>query len=69
MSRLTIVTNYDDWEGVYLDGKIIDQGHSIDWKLVLSELGFTLDEQEADHDWLAYEGYLPEKIEDCKFAV
>lgn len=68
MKTLTLVTNHDDWEGIYLDGRILDQGHQIDWETVLSSLGFTLETQDADYDWLADEGCLPEKLEDCKFA-
>jgi hypothetical protein len=69
MKTLTLVTNYDDWEGLYLDGEMIEQGHKINWEDVLSYLNFNLETKEADYDWLADEGALPEKIEDCKFAV
>jgi hypothetical protein len=65
---LTLVTNYDDWEGIYIDGKILDQGHDINWKEVLSNLGFELKIQEADYDWLAEQGALPDKLENCKIS-
>lgn len=69
MKTLTLVTNYDDWEGVYLDGKIVDQGHRIDWREVLKSLGHIVKYEEADSAWLSERGCLPKKLEDCKFAV
>lgn len=57
----------DDWEGVYLDGNLLQQRHSIDaYELIqdLVRVGVTLgsttsiDSIEA-RDWIMHEGYLP----------
>jgi hypothetical protein len=44
MAKIDIIT-LDDWEGVYLDGKLIDQGHSLDLREVLTTLGFHVESQ------------------------
>lgn len=36
--KITLVTNNDDWEGIYLDGACADQGHSLRLIFVLSHL-------------------------------
>ena len=69
MNKLTIVSNNDDWDGMYLDGLIIDQGHQLDWEHILSKLGFSLESKEADYDWLSERGNLPSELDDCKFIV
>lgn len=61
------VTNGDDWEGVYKDGKILAQGHHVTADDILRALGHTVEYRDVDYDWLADEGYLPENIEDIKF--
>jgi hypothetical protein len=66
--RLTIVTNYDDWEGIYFHGILMDQGHRLDLVDVLTLLGYDVDKVEADNDWLLDEGCLPTNLSDCKFS-
>ena len=69
MNKLTIVTNNDDWDGMYLDGQLIDQGHQLDWEHILSKLGFILETKDVDNDWLSECGSLTSKLEYVKFAV
>jgi hypothetical protein len=38
----------DDWEGLYLDGLLIREGHSLDVRDVLEALGITVDYVMAD---------------------
>lgn len=58
----------DDWEGVYLNGKLIQQKHSIDaYELIhdLIRVGVTLGSNTTISsvevgNWIMYEGYLPD---------
>lgn len=57
--RVTIATNYDDWEGIYVDGKLKYQTHRITAQDVLEVLGVDFTEAEVDNEWLASGGCLP----------
>jgi len=62
-------TNYDDWEGLYFNGKLIKEGHHIDWREILKAGGLDLTVKEVDQEWLANgPGCLPKNIEDVKWA-
>ncbi len=56
----------EDWEGVYLDGVLVAQGHSVDISDVAAALGVEYQSVEADSDWLEDEGELPESLSDVK---
>lgn len=58
----------DGREGLYLDGKVVAQGHRIRIDEILSHLGIKVDYHAAyDQDsWLDEEGYLPENLDDLK---
>lgn len=58
----------DDWEGIYIDGKLIEEGHNISPKNLLKKLGYVVETFEPDYDWLDGEGYLPEDLKDVKLA-
>jgi len=71
VSAFTVV-NGDDWTGLYVDGKLVEQGHSIsasdalriarDYKKIES-----VETLYADIDWLHDLGWLPDKLSDVKF--
>lgn len=64
---ITIVSDpYGDWEGVYSNGKLVYQNHSIDFAVGLKALGILYDKFEADGDWLSEIGQLPPKLVDVK---
>ena len=66
MEKVTIVRG-DNWEGIYLDGKLIDQGHTIDWYTVLTQhFECYVALEEADDEWLSEEGALPNDLVDCQ---
>lgn len=64
--KITIVTNEDDWEGLYVDGKIVVQDHKLRVEDVLAALGIYAETVTCDHDWLLNFGYLPNNLEDVK---
>lgn len=63
--KITFVDG-DDWEGMYIDGKLIIENHVLSVPEVLEKSGLEYDEVFADQDWLAEHGSLPEKLKDVK---
>jgi hypothetical protein len=62
--KITIVTNEDDWEGLYIDGKIAVQDHKLRVEDVLDALGICAESVTCDYDWLFDQGYLPSDLKD-----
>lgn len=64
--KVVRVSNDDDWVGLYIDGEMVDQNHSLrdnDVLEALEERGVI--EYESfivDSDWLYDQGYLPEEL-------
>lgn len=63
----------DDWEGVYLDGKLVAENHSLrasDILRIFAKLGLiTYMAREGDSEWLEEEGRLPELLAEVKFKL
>lgn len=61
--KITIVSNGDDWEGLYLDGVLFDQDHSITAKNLARALGLKINKVYVSHEWLGDKvSHLPEKL-------
>jgi len=64
---ITVVGNPSgDWEGVYVDGILKFEGHSIQWWQMLKALGIEYTTFDADDEWLLDRGRLPEKLTEVK---
>jgi hypothetical protein len=66
---LNYIVRVDDWEAFYIDGKLVDQGHSLDLVEVLRLLKIDVhsvylepDPDDGDGEW-----YFADKLEDVKF--
>lgn len=64
--ELVFVSNDNDWCGVYIDGKLVDQGHEVNWREVLGYLSFKIEDMTADGEWMDSVGCLPDKLEDVE---
>lgn len=66
--KVVIVSNDDDWEGLYVDGKLYHQGHDIPNDVILEACNIEIKKIVCDQDWLLEEsdGRLPEKLSDVK---
>lgn len=64
MKTATIIDNGDDWVGVYIDGKLVTQGHRIDPRELLKQLGYFVESPEPDYEWMDDVSYLPEDLKD-----
>lgn len=66
MSKVILVTNSDDWEGVYVDSLLVAEGHKIDREAFINILKqantFDYTTEEAG-EWLYDWGNLPETYE------
>lgn len=63
--KLTIATNYDDWEGLYVDGILYTEGHKLRVEDIFSALGITCEEVSVA-GYLETYGSLPSKFHDLE---
>lgn len=57
---IKLVTNCDDWQGLYIDGKLITEGHSISLRDFADAVGVEYDRVEVSTAWLGRKvGNLP----------
>ena len=66
--KLTIVTNYDDWEGLYIDGKLVDEDHQLQLKNILKILGHDVEVKKCNSNWICDQGSLPDNLDDVNFS-
>ena len=58
----------DDWEGMYINGELIAEGHSIEKNTVLTALSIEFKEYwTVDEKWLTDRGRLPDYLSEVKF--
>ena len=62
--KVTIVSNGDDWNGLYLDGVLVQQGHEVSVRSVLKALGIECEEVWCDNEWLEGQGELPAALDE-----
>jgi len=56
----------DDWIGMYLDGRLVFERHSMDEEDVLNALGVEYSSHRA-HDYLSERGCCPDDLSEVKF--
>ena len=57
-----------DWEGLYVNGKLIMENHRLELDDVLDAIGVNYQSITADDDWMAEVGTLPDKLSEVKQA-
>jgi hypothetical protein len=62
------IAQADDWSGLYVDGELVYQGHSIPIHVVFEVLGASVQRVEVDLDWIHARGDLPDKLADVERA-
>lgn len=67
---ITFVSNDDDWEGVYINGELAAEGHSISAQDLADVLSLEFQSIYVSNEWLGDEvGNLPENINDIPKEV
>ncbi len=61
-----VLVRADDWKGLYLDGKLVEEGHRVDTIDVLHALGIEARQVWANDEWLNDRGCLPPSLRDVK---
>lgn len=70
IDKKLIIMRGDDWEGVYYNGKLLYQGHSIRWDDVLKQLGYnTVSNYIEEEHWEQLGWAFPENIEDVQKII
>ena len=64
-NKITIVDG-DCWEGLYINGKLIIENHSLSIYDILEEIGVKYKHVLVDDEWLGKRGNLPEKLSEVK---
>jgi len=67
MAKVVYVSG-DDWDGLYVDGKLVAQGHSLPVTTILRECGVDYEMRSADEGQLREDGDYPTDIKDAKFT-
>jgi len=71
--KITIAMGHD-WEGLYIDGQLADEGHSINLRDFVSHIQQrkqpieTAVFRDVDDDWLELQGVFPRDIKEVKFV-
>ncbi len=73
MAKQYVIINGDDWQGIFVDGYLISEGHSFgSYELleIVKEHGAVGDfwSLEPDMDWLMDRGGLPDTLREVKFV-
>lgn len=56
---------YGDWVGVYVNGDLIDEGHSINFYKVMTSLGYPVESIEKSEEWFdEHGGMCPDRWEE-----
>lgn len=61
-----VIVNGDDWQGIYINGKLYYEGHSIPNHIVLEALDAPYETTECDSNWLEECGNLPKNLEEVR---
>ena len=65
-NKKIVIVEGDNWQGLYIDGELKEQYHSLELYTIFKYLDIPVDFINADDEWLRKLGYLPKKIEDIK---
>jgi len=65
LPAITLVDG-DDWEGLYLDGKLVQEGHHVRLEDIFRHLGIEANFVYPDTEWLEARGNLPENLREVR---
>lgn len=68
MKKPIAVVCGDGWEGLYVNGKLVEENHHLTLFDFVKLTGIKCEFIEPDMEWLDERGRLPEKLEDVKVS-
>lgn len=66
--RGIVLVRADDWEGLYINGELVEEGHSVGVSTVMKKIGINMEERWCDDNWLYERGRLPKQLKDVVFG-
>jgi hypothetical protein len=60
------IVSGDDWEGLYVDGVLVYESHTLTVGRVLRGIGVEFTYVAPDPQWLEERGSLPDRLDDVK---
>lgn len=66
-TNVVIVGNGDDWEGLYIHGRLFLQGHRLTAEDILEAFHINYESKLTAEGWLEEVGHLPTHIKDVVF--
>ncbi len=64
-----VLVYVNDWTGIYFNGVLQDEGHSVNWLSIMEKLTnktvLSFKYLEVDEDWLEWERSLPPNLKDA----
>ena len=66
-SKEIVLVKGDDWQGLYIDGILMSEDHSISIEDFAEVVGIKLSKKYVDLDWLEDNGYLPKLLENVVY--
>lgn len=67
MNKKYTLVRGDYWEGLYIDGKLVTEGHEISLAEFAQLLGLDFERKCANLNWLETRGSLPDSLKKVKF--
>ena len=64
--KYTLISG-DDWCGLYKNGKLVTEGHSIKLTDFAKIIGIDLEVKWINQDWLENRGCLPKELSEVKY--
>lgn len=61
-----VLVNSDDWQGIYIKGKLVYENHSISCQEFIKHAGLECGYRTADEEFVAEQGGLPQDLEEVK---
>lgn len=71
MKLVIVFSEAGDWEGLYINGELVEEGHSLNWRRVISKHFLRdsfyiegMEDIEVKGEWLSEEGSFPILLEE-----
>ena len=68
-NKIIVITHgEEEWDGVYINGQLVYEAHTLDPVQLLRALGIDFTVREVDQEYMNARGGYPKNLKDCKFT-